>query len=749
MDTESRHRRKIIGSTVSVAIGTILLTASLLPEMYVGRSIPLRILIAAMVASTVSGIALGLALIIRSLPFVLGSILFGSAAVITFFIANSISAFAIMPLSSNWLLTLGASFILSLVILCIFAGLGALAGSRNKIVIFAAVIFMILLLGYGISLLLPDYGRQKANVEDLVTPKDKVTLKAPFPASPGAYTVKTLFYGNGKDKHRPEYGAQTNIITKPVNASPFLPEGWSVARTAYWGFDQTRLPINGRVWVPEGKGPFPLVLIVHGAYKMTARSDTGFAYLGELLASRGYIVASIDENFLNYGWHRYGDFEDSDIDARGWLVLQHLRTWQKWNDIETNVFFKKVDMHDIALIGHSRGGEAITAAASFNRMGRYPRNGSIALGFNFNIRTLIVFAPSDIYQSPYERTTPVSMKDINYLLLLGTQDRQVPSILGSRVYQRIKFADNDVSSSKQSKEKKNSYGNFIKAALYIHRANHSQFNTSWGIYDFPWPYRFFSNIAEQLSGYDQRRVTEIYVSSFLDATLKGDKRYVPIFRDYRVIKGWLPRTAYISRFEDSSFHLISNFDEDIDPQTTTVSGGKIIGRNLSHWHEQDIDYHYYQPYGSRSNRLVSVSWEAQTGTQPVLEFDLPASQVTSWNIKPEDNLVFSIATPDSQASFDITVSLTDTAGRSSQLPLSKFYDIHAPLLSKLTRMTLFEKPTPVQILQTLSIPFTRFLEMNSAIKLNKLSRVSFIFDKNHSGTLLLDDIGIDQSVPEL
>jgi hypothetical protein len=39
--------------------------------------------------------------------------------------------------------------------------------------------------------------------------------------------------------------------------------------------------------------------------------------------------------------------------------------------------------------------------------------------------------------------------------------------------------------------------------------------------------------------------------------------------------------------------------------------------------------------------------------------------------------------------------------------------------------------------------------MNSAIKPNKLSGVSFIFDKNHSGTLMLDDIGIGPADPVL
>ena len=42
--------------------------------------------------------------------------------------------------------------------------------------------------------------------------------------------------------------------------------------------------------VSEGAGPFPLVLIVHGNHDMAEFSDPGYEYLGELLASRGFIL---------------------------------------------------------------------------------------------------------------------------------------------------------------------------------------------------------------------------------------------------------------------------------------------------------------------------------------------------------------------------------------------------------------------------------------------------------------------------
>ena len=128
-----------------------------------------------------------------------------------------------------------------------------------------------------------------------------------------------------------EYSAGVAIRTKTVDASPFFPDfgGWKAElRKRYWGFGMDHLPLNARVWYPRGGGPFPLVLMVHGNHEMSEFSDPGYAYLGELLASRGFIFVSIDENFLNIGLlHEPPDEQP----ARAWLMLEHLKLWEQWN----------------------------------------------------------------------------------------------------------------------------------------------------------------------------------------------------------------------------------------------------------------------------------------------------------------------------------------------------------------------------------------------------------------------------------
>ncbi|MGZ9194745.1 MAG: hypothetical protein ACXW65_21005, partial [Gemmatirosa sp.] len=122
------------------------------------------------------------------------------------------------------------------------------------------------------------------------------SLAAPDPGARGPYAVRTLTYGSGTDRRRAGFRDSVTMRTRSVDASPFVSMEPAVAksRRKYWGFDAKAFPINGRVWYPEGPGPFPLVLVVHGNHDPKDFSDPGYAYLGEHLASRGFILASVD-----------------------------------------------------------------------------------------------------------------------------------------------------------------------------------------------------------------------------------------------------------------------------------------------------------------------------------------------------------------------------------------------------------------------------------------------------------------------
>src|SRR6185369_7946566 len=159
----------------------------------------------------------------------------------------------------------------------------------------------------------------KVTKDDSPTVLSHQLITAPNPGERGSFAVKTMFYGSGTDKRRAEFRDSVAIKTKTVDASPFVSMEPNVAkdRKKTWGFDTKAFPINGRVWYPDGPGPFPLVLVVHGNHTPTDYSDPGYGYLGELLASRGFILVSVDENFINGGLR-------GESDGRAWMLLKHL-----------------------------------------------------------------------------------------------------------------------------------------------------------------------------------------------------------------------------------------------------------------------------------------------------------------------------------------------------------------------------------------------------------------------------------------
>ena len=128
--------------------------------------------------------------------------------------------------------------------------------------------------------------------------------------------------------------------------------------------------IRGIVAAPEGRGPFPLVLIAHGSHEEedeTKRFDTGFDYLVKGLAENGYVAVSLD--VLMPYIQRYGGNDDY-IEKMLVIVEDHIKKLRSANG-GTAVYpvdlADKIDFERVALLGHSRSGAAIFQIASEQR----------------------------------------------------------------------------------------------------------------------------------------------------------------------------------------------------------------------------------------------------------------------------------------------------------------------------------------------------------------------------------------------
>ena len=293
-------------------------------------------------------------------------------------------------------------------------------------------------------------------------------IAAPNPSQSGSFSVGYLTYGSGIDLHREEFGEGVSIISPTVDASPYVSyQDWNgKLRKFFFGFDEDTFPLNGRVWFPEGEGPFPLVLIVHGNHNLADFSDPGYAYIGELLASRGFITVSVDQNFLNGGIPGRSSGEN---DARAWMLLEHLEFWEDLNQKVDSPFYHQVDLQNIALIGHSRGGEAAALAATFNQLSRYPNNAHTRWDYHYGIKAVVGIAPVDMQWLPADHANP--LVDVSYLVLQGSHDADLYYFDAIQQYHRTIFTDPE--------------GMAFKSAVYIYRANHGQFNTTWGARGLP------------------------------------------------------------------------------------------------------------------------------------------------------------------------------------------------------------------------------------------------------------------------
>ncbi|WP_051947456.1 MFS transporter [Muricauda sp. MAR_2010_75] len=557
------------------------------------------------------------------------------------------------------------------------------------------------------------------------------------PSQKGLFQVETFTYGSGTDEKRPEYTEGVKIKTPTVDASRILPD-WKGKkkkwREKFWGFGVENFPLNGRVYMPKGDGPFPLVLMVHGNHSMIDYSDAGYAYLGELLASRGAIAVSVDENFINAHWS--GDFRGKEMPARGWLLLKHLEQWKNWNDGGNSDLAGKVDMDHIVLVGHSRGGEAVSIAAAYNELERFPDNAQETFNFGFGIKGIITVAPTD-YR--YERE--ITLKNINYLSLQGAYDSDEVSFWGMRPYHRLQFSDD--------------FKGF-KAGVYMNHANHGQFNSTWGRSDFGAPMKWLLNLKPLVSGEDQRQMAKVYVSAFVETVLKDNNKYLNVFKSVDGVKDWLPGETYLSQYADASKKILLDFEDDIDV-TTGKENIQLSAENFKIWREEGL---LSRDNEKRQNNALVLGWKYGSkatkdslpqyhihipdtlkdfGTMDTLALSIGVGNISELDLKEKEKDF-------SGMGFNFSVVFKDSLGNTASVDLASTTILPVPIRSKFTKFKFLDKEMigsawEVQM-KSCYVPIASVLHKNNSLDVSRLKTISLVFDKDSLGIVVVDDIGV-------
>jgi dienelactone hydrolase len=391
-------------------------------------------------------------------------------------------------------------------------------------------------------------------------------LTVPDPGARGPHAVRTLVYGSGTDRRRAAFRDSVTLRTPSVDATPFVSMAPAVAasRRKYWGFDDKAFPVNGRVWYPDGPGPYPLVLVVHGNHDMKDFSDPGYGYLGEHLASRGFILVSVDENFLNGALR-------NENDARGWMLLEHLKAWRRFADSSGSPLHGKVDMRNIALMGHSRGGEAVAVAAAFNRLSRYPDDATVTFDYGFDIKGLVAIAPGGRPVPSRRAGHAARERELPGAARLARRRRVVvqrAAPVGSRALpgRRLLVQERDLDVPRQPRPVEHGLG----------QQGQRQFSGR------------NLELRALIAPEAQRQMALVFVSGFLEATLKGRREYVPLFRDHRSAGGWLPKAMYQTAYADAGVRPLTDFERTIDVTRGALPAVRLQAESLSTWREAEL-----------------------------------------------------------------------------------------------------------------------------------------------------------------
>lgn len=196
----------------------------------------------------------------------------------------------------------------------------------------------------------------------------------------------------------------------------------------------------------------------------------GYNYVAETLASWGYIVVSVNANRgITCGGGNSDDW--GLILARGRLVLRHLQLWNEWSTsggapstLGTPDLFKGVvDLTNVGLMGHSRGGEGVRAALNLYRD---PKSPWVAKIPGLDIRAIYEIGAVD-----GQSNRVLDAPSVAWNQTLPLCDGDVSDLEGRMPFERMlsRFSVKSEAETRPSP----------KSLTMVWGANHNYFNTEW------------------------------------------------------------------------------------------------------------------------------------------------------------------------------------------------------------------------------------------------------------------------------
>ncbi len=417
------------------------------------------------------------------------------------------------------------------------------------------------------------------------------------------------------------------VTTDLAATDPGLPGPYAVTTSDY-EWDPVPLPgmpepieMVGHVVEPalgEATGPRPLILFMHGRHSVCyvpgdveggggewpcqapaeeIPSHLGYDYAQQVLASQGYTTVSVRVNGINA---QDFDLADGGADARAAIVQEHL---DGWVDLAPEHL---VDLEQVVLVGHSRGGEGVDRASI-----------QVPTSAPYRIVGQVLLAPTDfaVHTAPYVPTVTV----------LPYCDGDVYDLQG----QFFTDVARDLGSDDPS----------LKSSVLVMGANHNFFNTEWtpGIAAAPaWDdwggdpdASCGTDDPDRLSPEEQQAVGTAYVAGAVHL-FAGETDYAPMFDGSPVTVGSIGDADVLS-------HAVGG-GRDVrrpgpDARPTAGEGADLrLCRGVQSWEGtlgmcgrqmQGVPPHWLDSeHPAPARKFLELAWE-QPGARGGLRFDEP------------------------------------------------------------------------------------------------------------------------------
>lgn len=461
--------------------------------------------------------------------------------------------------------------------------------------------------------------------------------------------------------------------------------------------------VRGLVSVPSEEGRYPVVLIIHGRYNNTSndtRFDKGFKYLADYLASYGYAVFTLD---IQGAYNKNFGSEDDNGKVRT-MFPSFIKAFENANNGILEGFnvdlTDTLDLDNIVLIGHSRGGETAIDVALENE----------------NIKGVISVAPT--LPDELNREYP----DIPISIIVPELDGDVDTLDGFSLFDSIILGKNRTSDTN---------------LVFLENANHNWFNSMLTKNDANY-LEDEEKIENQISREKQEGFLKNFSKDFLDNIFYKN---TPLsFNDYTTFEPtymyglevktqfWRKKQEVILDYKNIKDIVYEEVEVNILKEALEKTEDEINGFNLPLQNIEGFNY----------RNLINIKWQNILG-----RIEIPIDNI---NFKDYDSLIFNLAVDPSDflnlknESQSFVVSLEDSKGNvceiilgdeSQSLDYIEGTNIYGGYEDKIIYYW-----SSYTVLSDIRIPLDVFVNIN----LKNIKKITLAFNEKDSGSIMINNI---------